>query len=116
MIPDALFTRERSRIVGLAARHRLPAVYETRGFADAGGLMSLEASWDELTRRNVALVDKVLKGAKPADLPIEGPTKFEMVINLKTTKALGLTIPPAVLARADEAIACPDKAGVSSGC
>jgi ABC-type uncharacterized transport system substrate-binding protein len=102
--PNVMFYRQRSQIVGLAARHRLPAIYESRPFADAGGLMSFGASFGDLTRREAALVDKVLKGAKPADLPIEGPTKFALVINLKTAKALGLTIPPSVLARSDDVI------------
>ena len=102
--PDALFFRQRSQIVDLAAKHRLPAIYEYKAFADAGGLMSYGPNPRELWWRSAALVDKVLKGAKPADLPVELPTKFELVINLKTAKALGLTIPPAVLARADEII------------
>ena len=91
-------------LVGLAARHRLPAIYRARVFAEAGGLMSYGADVQDLYHRAATYVDKILKGAKPADLPIEQPTKFEFVINLKTAKALGLTIPPAVLARADEII------------
>jgi ABC-type uncharacterized transport system substrate-binding protein len=103
--PNAMFFVQRSKIVGLAARHRLPAIYESRGFVDVGGLMFLGAPYlGDLLPRMVALVDKILKGAKPADLPVEQPTKFDLVINLKTAKALGLTIPPAVLARADEVI------------
>jgi ABC-type uncharacterized transport system substrate-binding protein len=109
--PDALtvfgtstFFTERRRLVDLAAKNRLPAVYPTRDYVDAGGLMSYGANFSDLFRRAAVYVDKILKGAKPADLPVEQPTKFELVINLKTAKALGLTIPPAVLVRADEVI------------
>jgi putative ABC transport system substrate-binding protein len=101
------FFRQRDKIVGLAARYRLPAMYESRPFVELGGLVSFGTSSTEygrLARRNIALIDMILKGAKPADLPIEEPTKFELVINLKTAKALGLTIPPSVLARADQII------------
>jgi ABC-type uncharacterized transport system substrate-binding protein len=92
------------KIVAGAARHRLPAVYDERTAVDIGGLMSYGADLDELHKQLATYVDKLLKGAKPADLPVEQPTKFEMVINLKTAKALGLTIPQAFLLRADQVI------------
>jgi putative tryptophan/tyrosine transport system substrate-binding protein len=95
---------DRSRIHELAIKYRLPIIYGWRVFVDAGGLMSYGASLSDLWRRAAIYVDKILKGAKPADLPIEEPTKFELVINLKTAKALGLTIPQSVLLRADEII------------
>jgi putative ABC transport system substrate-binding protein len=91
-------------IVQLAAKHRLPTMYDTREYVDAGGLMTYAANLQEIWRRAAGYVDRILKGTKPADLPVEQPTKFEFVINLKTAKALGLTIPPAVLARTDEII------------
>jgi putative ABC transport system substrate-binding protein len=95
----------RTRIVELAAKHRLPTMYHQQEFVvGSGGLMSYGPNLRDLFRRAATYVDKILKGAKPADLPVEQPTKFELVINLKTAKALGLTIPPAVLARADEVI------------
>ena len=87
-----------------AASSRLPAVYAAREFPDEGGLMSYGASIVVLFRRAATFVDKIMKGAKPADLPIEQPTKFELVVNLKVAKALGLTVPPSLLARADELI------------
>ena len=93
-----------ARIAALAARHRLPTMYSERWWVDAGGLMSYGPSQPQMNRLVAMYVDKILKGAKPADLPIEQPTKFEFVINLKTAKALGLTIPPSVLARADQII------------
>jgi putative ABC transport system substrate-binding protein len=92
------------RIVDLATKHRLPSMYTQRDFVEFGGLLAYGASITDLLRRSATHVDKILKGAKPADLPVEQPTKFELVINLKTAKALGLTIPPSLLQRADEVI------------
>jgi putative ABC transport system substrate-binding protein len=100
----AMFVQERGRLVTLAAKNRLPAMYTLREFIDAGGLMAYGHSQADLNRRAATYVDKILKGAKPDDLPVEQPTKFELVINLKTAKALGLTIPQSVLGRADEVI------------
>jgi len=95
VLSDPMFTRNSRRLVEAVARHRLPSMWEWRDFVDDGGLMSYGPRLDDLIRRAAVYVDKILKGAKPADLPIEQPTKFELVINLKTAKALGLTIPPA---------------------
>jgi putative ABC transport system substrate-binding protein len=104
VLGSALFATERRRLVDLVAKNRLPAVYPWREFVDAGGLMGYGANFADLYRRAATYVDKILKGAKPADLPVEQPTKFELVINLKTAKALGLTIPQSLLGRADEVI------------
>ena len=104
VLGSAMFNNERRRLVDLAAKNRLPAVYSGRASVDAGGLMSYGPDIADLWRRAATYVDKILKGAKPADLPVEQPTKFELVINLKTAKALGLTIPPSLLQRADEVI------------
>jgi putative ABC transport system substrate-binding protein len=94
----------RDLIIALAARHKLPAVYFERYFVAAGGLISYGANFIDQHRRAAGYVDRILKGEKPADLPVQAPTKYELVVNLKTAKELGLTIPPAVLARADELI------------
>jgi putative ABC transport system substrate-binding protein len=91
-------------IIDFAASHRLPAIGVLPGYARAGGLMGYGASYPDLFRHSAGYVNKILKGAKPGDLPVEQPTKFELVINLKTSKALGLTIPPSLLLRADEVI------------
>jgi putative ABC transport system substrate-binding protein len=104
VLTSAMFTNERRRLVDLAAKHRLPAMYTWREFADAGGLMAYGPNAADLFRRAATYVDKILKGAKPGDLPVEQPTKFELVINVKTAKALGLTIPQSLLGRADEVI------------
>ena len=99
-----MLVSHRSRIVGSVARTRLPAMYAFRQFVDAGGLMSYGPNIPDSFRRAAVYVDKILKGAKPADLPVEQPTKFELVINLKTAKAMGVTVPEALLARADKVI------------
>ena len=104
VLPNNRFLREHKRLVDLAAKNRLPAVYTSSEFVDAGGLMSYGATLSDLFRRAAPYVDKILKGAKPGDVPLEQPTKFELVIHLKTAKALGLTIPPPLLARADQVI------------
>ena len=101
---ESVFVVQRKRVVELAAQHRMPGMYPYRLVVDAGGLMAYDSYTSELQTRAAIYVDKILKGAKPADLPIEQPTKFELVINLKTAKALGLTIPQSLLRRADELI------------
>jgi putative ABC transport system substrate-binding protein len=104
ILADPFMNFYRGQIVNLAAQYNLPAVYGFKEYVDAGGLLSYGASLSDTFRRAATYVDKILKGAKPGDLPIEQPTKFELVINLKTAKALGLTIPPSLLQRADQVI------------
>jgi putative ABC transport system substrate-binding protein len=104
VLSSPMFASHRSRIADLAAKSRLPAIYPDSNYVEAGGLMSYGPNLSEQYRRVVVYVDKILKGAKPADLPVERPMKFELVINLKTAKQIGLTIPPNVLARADKVI------------
>ena len=101
---DRMLNTHRQQIFSLVNQTRLPAIYSTKEYADTGGLMSYGANFPELYRRAAIYVDKILKGAKPADLPVEQPTKFELIINLKAAKQIGLTIPPNVLARADRVI------------
>jgi putative ABC transport system substrate-binding protein len=101
---DAMFFNQRGKIASLAGQNRLPAIYGQQEYVEDGGLMAYGPSVPDLSRRAAVYVDKILKGAKPGDLPVEQPTKFEMVINLKTAKQIGLTIPPNVLARADKVI------------
>jgi putative ABC transport system substrate-binding protein len=101
---EAIFFAQRAQVVQLAAQHRLPAMYPYRNVTDVGGLMSYGPNLAALSRRVASYVDKILKGAKPADMPVEQPTQLEFVVNLKTAKALGLTIPPSLLLRADRAI------------
>jgi putative ABC transport system substrate-binding protein len=103
-IPSAFLTANRKRILDFMAKNRLPAIYHAELFIEDGGLMSYAASVQDSYRRAASYVDKILQGAKPADLPVQQPTKFELVINLKTAKQIGLTIPPNVLARADRVI------------
>ena len=104
VMADSVTNSNRNRIIEFAATSRLPTMYEVREFVDAGGLMAYGVSLADMLRRTAIYVGKILKGAKPADLPVEQPTRFELVINLKTAKALGLTIPQSVLIRADEVI------------
>jgi putative tryptophan/tyrosine transport system substrate-binding protein len=102
--PGAIINSHQARIIQFAAKNRLPAMYAGPEFVDAGGLMSYAPSYTDLFRRATVYVDKILKGVKPAELPVEQPTKFEFVVNLKAAKQIGLTIPPNVLARADKVI------------
>jgi putative ABC transport system substrate-binding protein len=104
VLVDPITTGNRPRVAALAAKHKLPVVYPFRDLAEAGGLMSYGPDLNVMFRRAAEYVDRILKGAKPADLPIEQPTKFELVINLKTAKALGIIIPESILLRADEVI------------
>ena len=104
VLPGPFTVRHRATVLDLAAKTKLPALYGFGEFPRAGGLMSYGADMPEVFRRAAYFVDRILKGAKPADLPVEQPTKFQLIINLKTAKALGLTIPPSVLVRADQII------------
>jgi putative ABC transport system substrate-binding protein len=104
VFPSPMLFAEYSRIAGLAADNRLPTIYAAREGVDVGGLMSYGANLPDLSRQTAVYVDKILKGAKPADLPVQQPTKFELLINLKTAMTLGLEIPPTLIARADEVI------------
>ena len=104
VLTDSIFTNQRRQIAELAAERRLPAVYGNSEHAEAGGLVAYSASFLDLERRAATFVDKILRGAKPGDLPVEQPTKLELVINLRTAKAIGLTIPPSLLQRADQII------------
>jgi putative tryptophan/tyrosine transport system substrate-binding protein len=103
-LPDPMFWIHRTRIAELALKDRLPTMFPDREFVDAGGLMSYGPSLPDVWRRSATYIDKILKGAKPGDLPIEQPTTFELVVNLKTAKAIGLTIPPSVRRQATEVI------------
>jgi putative ABC transport system substrate-binding protein len=104
VMPHPFFDVHRRRLIELAAKYRLPASYEFKNYVEDGGLLSYGPSINEMWRGAASYVDRILKGAKAGELPIERPTKFELVINMKTAKALGLTIPPSVLLRADQVI------------
>jgi putative ABC transport system substrate-binding protein len=104
VVVGSLASARRNLIISLAARHKLPAIYPYRFFVEAGGLMSYGANLAANYRLTAGYVDRILKGEKPADLPVQAPTKYELIINLKTANALGLTVPPSLLARADEVI------------
>ena len=104
VLPNPVTVTHQTQIVELAARNRLPTMYPWPGFTESGGLMAYSPNRTEMFRRSATFVDKILRGAKPANLPVEQPTKFELVINMKTAKALGLTISPSLLLRADQVI------------
>ena len=103
-LPDAFVIAHRSSIISAAARNKVPAVYTLSEFARDGGLLSYGTDYVDLYRRAATYVDRILRGAKPGDLPVQFPTKFEMVVNLKTAKALGLAVPPSIMLRATEVI------------
>jgi putative tryptophan/tyrosine transport system substrate-binding protein len=103
-VPGGPLPARAGQVIDFASRHRLPTIFPAREYVEAGGLMSYGYDRELLWKRAASYVDRILRGAKPADLPIEQPTKFELVINLKTAKALGLTIPPSLLQRADQLI------------
>jgi putative ABC transport system substrate-binding protein len=104
VVTDPMFVSNRAQLVELTLRHRVPSIYGVRAYVDAGGLLSYGPNVPDLYHRAATYVDKILKGAKPRDLPVEQPSKFELIINLKTAKALGLTVPQSLLLRADEVI------------
>ena len=104
VVASSLAIIQRELIITLAARHRLPAVYPYRSYVQAGGLISYGPHLIDQYRRTAGYVDRILKGEKPANMPVQAPTKYELAVNLKTAKALGITMPPSVLARADEVI------------
>jgi len=104
VLPHAVTNARRAQIVSFAAEHRLPGMYPDSQYVEAGGLMSYAANFSDLHRRAATFVDKILKGARPADLPVQRPTTFELAVNLRTAKRLGLTMPPALLLRANEVI------------
>jgi putative ABC transport system substrate-binding protein len=104
VLPSVMNSDQRELITTLAAKNRMPAIYALRAFVASGGLAYYSSDWVDLYRRAASYIDRILKGAKPADLPVQQPTKFELAINLKTAKALGLDVPPSILARADEVI------------
>jgi len=104
LLENPLFYQQNMTLAKLASKARLPAIYGWRGFADAGGLMSYGANYEDLMRRSAVYIDKILKGANPGDLPVEQPTKFELVVNLRTAKILKITIPQSILLQADEVI------------
>jgi putative ABC transport system substrate-binding protein len=104
MMGGPTFNSERTKVANLAVKSRLPAIYSRQEYVEAGGLMSYAVRLTDLDRRAATYVDKILKGAKPADLPVEQPIKFEFIVNLKAAKQIGLTIPPNVLVRADRVI------------
>ena len=104
VLPSVMTGDQRDLIINLASKHRMPAIYALRAFVSSGGLIYYSSDWADLYRRAASYVDRILKGAKPGDLPVQQPVKFELIINLKTAKALGLEVPPTLLARADEVI------------